>query len=207
MAGAGPGTADETDKEAQMTEQPEPAMEPETVAEQIGVDPSVDVTGEAGDRESYHGYSVDDEDQPHGSGDSLVDDRGLQNPMDEGYSPREKWSAAQGYGNTPLEEAMGETLDQRVAQELPEPDPYQEAAETPVEVLEGRFDTETSEVGDERAGRLVDPDEGARPDWEKDLVGEDVGIDGGAAGAEEAAVHIMDEAEVDGVAMDPEGRG
>ena len=59
------------------------------------------------DNESYHGYSVDDEDQPQGDGDSLVDDRGLAEPLDEGYSPPEKWSAAQGFGNTPLEEAPG----------------------------------------------------------------------------------------------------
>ena len=49
------------------------------------------------------------------------------------------------------------------------------------------------EVGAERAGRLVSPDEGAHSDDEKDLVGEDVGIDGAAASAEEAAVHIVED--------------
>ena len=49
------------------------------------------------------------------------------------------------------------------------------------------------EVGDARAGRLVDPDEGLGPDIEKDLVGDDVGIDGAAASAEEAAMHVIDE--------------
>ena len=38
-------------------------------------------------------------------------------------------------------------------------------------------------------------DEGAHPDREPDLVARDVGIDGGAAGAEEAAVHLTDEDE------------
>src|SRR5690606_35948324 len=56
---------------------------------------------ETPDSESYGEYSVDDEDQPQGDGDSLVDNRGLREPLDEGYSPPEKWSAAQGYGNTP----------------------------------------------------------------------------------------------------------
>src|SRR3954453_3633272 len=132
-----------------MTEQPE------TVAEQIGTDPSVDMTGDSSERESYHGYSVDDEDQPQSTGDSLVDDdRGVAEPLDEGYSPPEKWSPAQKFGNTPLEEAMGETLDQRVAQEVPEPDPYEDAEQTPVDVIEGRLEDEVTEVGDERAGRL-----------------------------------------------------
>ena len=152
--------------------------------------------GIAEDRESYHGYSVDDEDQPQSGGDSLVDDRGLAEPLDEGYSPPEKWSTGQGYGNTPLEEAMGEDLEQRVAQEVPEPDPYEEAAATPVAVLEGGLEDEVVEVGDERAGRLVAPDEGVHTDTEPKAYADDVGIDGAAAGAEEAAVHVIDEDQV-----------
>ena len=37
------------------------------------------------------------------------------------------------------------------------------------------------------------PDEGVREDSTKELVAEDEGIDGGAAGAEEAAVHVVRE--------------
>ena len=37
------------------------------------------------------------------------------------------------------------------------------------------------------------PDGGNGIDDEKDLVGEDVGIDGAAASAEEAAVHVIEE--------------
>jgi hypothetical protein len=92
---------------------------------------------------------------------------------------------AEGYGNTPLEEEQGETLEQRMAQEVPEPDPYVEAA-TEGEHVEG-------EVGGERTGRLVAEDAGLGPDDEKDLVADDVGIDGAAASAEEAAVHTIDE--------------
>jgi hypothetical protein len=144
------------------------------------------MTEMVGSNEEYNGYSVDDEDQPQSTGDSLVDDdRGLDDPLDEGYSPPEKWSAAQGYGNTHLEELLGETLDQRLNQEEPEPDPY-EAAETEEE-------PDVGEVGDKRSGRLVAEDEGIGPDTEKDLVAFDVGIDGAAAGAEEAAVHTIDE--------------
>lgn len=140
------------------------------------------------DADSYGDYSVDAEDQPQSGGDDLTAERGLEEPLDEGYSPPEKWSAAQGFGNTPLEEATGETLEQRLAQEEPEPDPYADA-DTLAEDVGG-------EVGEERAGRLVDTDEGARTDTEKDLVATDVGIDGAGAGAEEAAVHVIDEDDV-----------
>lgn len=138
-------------------------------------------TSPDGDREVYEGYSVDDEDQPQGEGDSLVDDRGLSEPLDEGYSPPEKWSVAEGYGNTPLEEELGETLDQRLAQEVPEPDPYREEPEP----------EHVGDVGTERAGRLVAPDQGIGEDEDKELIAEDVGIDGAASSAEEAAVHVV----------------
>ena len=177
------------------------------IASEIGTDPAVDVTGDSNDNESYHGYSVDDETQPQSTGDSLVDDERLPDPLDEGYSPPEKWSAAQGFGNTPLEESLGESLDQRVAQEEPEPDPYELAAaeaergDLATLVAEDTTDaTDTSGAGEitrdadgARAGRLVADDEGVRTDTEKDLVATDVGIDGAAAGAEEAAMHVVED--------------
>ena len=46
---------------------------------------------------------------------------------------------------------------------------------------------------DPRSGRLVEEDEGAHADLEKDMVARDAGISGGGASAEEAAVHIVDE--------------
>ena len=141
-----------------------------------------------GDQELYEGYSVDDEDQPsniEGLGDPDVDDE-----LDRGYSPPEKWSAAEGYGNTPWEEEHRETIDQRVGQEVPEEDPYEAAEKADVSDLENLDD---GEVGDQRAGRLVAPDEGLGEDTEADLVGQDVGIDGAAASAEEAAVHIVED--------------
>jgi hypothetical protein len=171
--------------------------QPDSVDAAIGTDPAVDTSGDASENESYHGYSVDDETQPQSTGDSLTDARGLAEPLDEGYSPPEKWSAAQGWGNTPLEEELGETLDQRLAQEVPEPDPYEVAA---AEAEQGEHPDDDiivepldHEVGDERSGRLVEPDEGVRLDTEGDLTAEDVGIDGAGASAEEAAVHVIDD--------------
>ena len=136
------------------------------------------------DSEVYGGYSVDDEDQPQGDGDSMSDDRGLAEPLDEGYSPPERWSVGQGYGNTPLEEELGETLDQRIAQEEPEPDPYAE---------EDLDDLDDGEVGDVRSGRLVAPDQGAHEDEDSEMFADDAGIDGAGASAEEAAMHVVDD--------------
>ncbi len=115
-----------------------------------------------------------------------LEDRGVEDILDEGFSPPEKWSPAQKFGNTAEEMREGETLDQRLAQEEPDIEPD----------LEGDL-LDDGEVGDRRAGRLVDPDEGIGMDTEKDLVGYEVGIDGAGASAEEAAVHIVDESEAD----------
>ena len=139
------------------------------------------------DGETYGDYSVDDEDQPSNLED--LPDPDVDDELDRGYSPPERYSAGQGFGNTPYEEAAGESLDQRIAQEDLEPDPYEEAerGEDPDD------DLDDGEVGDQRAGRLVDPDQGLGEDTEGDLVGDDVGIDGAAASAEEAAVHVVPE--------------
>ena len=135
-----------------------------------------------GDQEIYGGYSVDDEDQP-GNIDDLGDGD-VVDELDRGYSPPEHYSAGQGYGNTPWEEEHRETIDQRLGQEEPDANPYAERDDE---------DLDDGEVGDVRAGRLVDPDQGLGEDDEKDLVGDDVGIDGAGASAEEAAMHIVED--------------
>jgi hypothetical protein len=132
-------------------------------------------------REYYGSYSVDDEDQLQSS--DTLDGHGGSDLLDEGYSPPEKWSAGEGFGTTAAEALRGETFEQRLAQEEPEIDPY--AAQP--EYVDG------PEVGRDRAGRLVAPDEGAHFDLEEELVAADIGIDGGAASAEEAAIHVVDD--------------
>ena len=64
---------------------------------------------------------------------------------------------------------------------------------TPTPRRPPRASTSAARSATARAGRLVDEDEGLGPDVEKDLVGEDVGIDGAGASAEEAAVHVIDD--------------
>lgn len=140
------------------------------------------VSDNDGDREIYGDYSVDGEDQPsniEGLGDDDVDDE-----LDRGHAAPDHWSPGQGYGSTPWEEAHRETIDQRRDQEVPEPDPYAAAEEDL---------PSDGQVGDARAGRLVDPDQGGGPDQEADLIADDVGIDGAAASAEEAAMHIVED--------------
>jgi hypothetical protein len=46
-------------------------------------------------------------------------------------------------------------------------------------------------VGGDRAGRLVDSDNGGAEDTDDELYAVDEGIDGAAASAEEAAVHLV----------------
>jgi len=112
--------------------------------------------------------------------DAIFDDP--DETLDAGYSPPESYRG-EGFGTTAEEALEGESLDERLRQEVPEPDPYAEQTE----------DLDDGEVGTERAGRLVDPDGGIGEDTEKDLVGEDVGIDGAASSAEEAAVHVVED--------------
>ena len=112
-------------------------------------------------------------------------DRGVDDVLDEGYVTGENWSPAQGFGNTAAEMKRGETLEQRMIQEVPETVPD----ETPW----NPDPSEPREVGKSRAGRLVDANGGYQvEDSEAESVGRDVGIDGGAASAEEAAMHIIE---------------
>ncbi|MGW3122857.1 DUF5709 domain-containing protein [Streptomyces sp. NPDC001107] len=122
--------------------------------------------------------------------DTLVDD-GVDDPLDRGWSPPDRPWAVERADVTAAERQHGETLDQRLAEELPDlvmpdTDGIGDCEGTDGELLD-------NEVGAVRSGRLVAPDEGAHEDEESALVARDVGIDGAAASAEEAAMHIVDE--------------
>ncbi|MFE3826959.1 DUF5709 domain-containing protein [Streptomyces sp. NPDC059092] len=122
--------------------------------------------------------------------DTLLD-RG-SDPFDEGWSPPERPLGVESRGTTAAERSAGESLDQRLAEEVPELGPPDGDGIGDLPYGEGeRLD---DEVGDDRSGRLVAPDEGAHEDAEKDMIASDVGIDGAGASAEEAAVHLVAEA-------------
>jgi hypothetical protein len=118
-------------------------------------------------------YSDADEDDQLTQEDGLID-RGVDDLLDEGYSPPDRWKEAKD----------NETLDELLAEEEPDPAMQLDAPDE---------QAGDDEVGDQRAGRLVAPDEGFGEDTEKDLIGSEVGIDGAAASAEEAAVHVIEE--------------
>ncbi len=119
--------------------------------------------------------------------DDTLNDRGVDDVLDEGYSPAERWSAAESFGSTAEEQRQGESLDQRIAQE--EPDSNQDS-DVDEDIDE---DIDDGEVGARRAGRLVESNNGSGEDTESELVGRDIGIDGAAASAEEAAVHVIED--------------
>jgi len=115
--------------------------------------------------------------------------------LTRGYSPPER-----PYGGTSVDSGP-ESLDQLLAEEDPDPamqvydpDDKDEQRRSDEAERESEF-PQDDEVGRTRAGRLVPPDQGFGEDQEADLVADDVGIDGGAASAEEAAVHIIDDEE------------
>ena len=145
--------------------------------------------------EDLEDYQVQD------STDSLIGAPG-DDPLDRGVVPPERWSAGVRFGDTANEQSEGESLDQLLSEE--EPDPALDLDE------DDEDEDEDEDAGDEdvdglllddgpdpRAGRLVAEDEGAHPDEEEDLVATDVGIDGGGATAEEAAVHVVEEDDYD----------
>jgi hypothetical protein len=118
-----------------------------------------------------------------------VDERTYDDILDEGYSPPERPLGVSKTGTTAAEQHEGESLDERLRQEVP--DVTVPPGDGVGDLPGGEGEPVDPEAGAERAGRLVAPDEGAHPDITKELVAEDEGIDGGAAGAEEAAVHIV----------------
>jgi hypothetical protein len=124
-------------------------------------------------------------------------------PLDRGVATPERWSAGMRFGTTADEQREGESLDRLLAEEEPEAglddddeEPWEAAGDEDAadEDVDGLL---LDDGPDPRAGRLVAEDEGAHPDTEEDLVARDAGIDGGAASAEEAAVHIVEEDDYD----------
>ena len=140
-------------------------------------------------------YGTDGTDPEEASGlleaeDTLEDPRGVRDVLDTGWSPPERPWAVDDWGTTESEESAGESLDGRLARELPDRDDGDDgdglgdSSDSDGELLD-------DQVGDVRAGRLVDADGGGSEDTDDELWARDEGIDGAAASAEEAAVHVV----------------
>ncbi|WDM10764.1 hypothetical protein J3S85_03875 [Streptomyces lavenduligriseus] len=154
------------------------------------------------DQQSEQTPMADDTYQPTGGNEEQEDagpldlqdavgERTYDDMLDEGYSPPERPLGVTKHGTTAAEQNEGETLDERLGQEVPDVSapPGDEIGDLPG----GEGEPLDPEAGTVRAGRLVAPDEGSHTDTTKEEVARDVGIDGGAAGAEEAAVHVVEE--------------
>jgi Family of unknown function (DUF5709) len=139
---------------------------------------------EAADLEDYE---VED------ASDTLDGDPG-DDPLDRGVIPPQRWSAGMRLAE---QDEDSESLDELLAEEEPDISPGLD--NEPPEDIFGDEDAADEYVDglllddgpDPRAGRLVAEDEGAHAAAEADLVAHDAGIDGGAATAEEAAVHVV----------------
>ena len=140
-----------------------------------------------------------------GSGqDELLDSSEGDN---EPSSPPDLQPRATEWGTTASEQSQEETIEQRIRQELPDPDSAYGAPDN-----EGGLDHEPraggadpdsieadddflgdEEVGAAGVGQLTDPDEGEGPDVESELLGEESDASGDALSPEEAAMHIVED--------------
>lgn len=139
-----------------------------------------------------------DENEVLDASDTLEGDPG-NDPLDQGIALPQHYSAAFRYAAKGDED--DESLDELLSEEEPDvaldsEDESFDENDTSGEVSR----KERAEGADPRSGRLVSVDEevysdesGTSLSFEDEFVSADVGIDGGAATAEEAAVHVIDE--------------
>jgi hypothetical protein len=145
------------------------------------------------------GFGSDGTDPEEASGvlepQDTLDYGGVDDVLDAGWSPAERPWAVTDWGTTDRDEATGESLAGRLSREVPDPvdldgDGLGDVSDTDGELLD-------DEVGGVRAGRLAESTDGRFGDVEPELYALDVGIDGGSASAEEAAVHLVPEQDDD----------
>ena len=121
-------------------------------------------------------------------------------PLDQGVVTPDRWSAGTRYALEGEEDS--ESLDELLAEE--EPDIDDDSDEESWDENATRNDVarlERDEDADARAGRLAAPEADVYGDPDKDvpgiqdgeLLGQDTGIDGGGASAEESALHVVGE--------------
>ncbi|MEU8437556.1 DUF5709 domain-containing protein [Streptomyces sp. NPDC029216] len=139
---------------------------------------------------------------------NALDEPDLDRTLDTGYSPPDRPLAATRHGTTAAEQRSGETLDQRLAQEEPEPDGAdaglgsetapgddlagEDRGPSESEDMTGDPHGDASTAGRERAGRMAPAEEGPTV-RHISVLAHDTGVNGGAASAEEAAVHVVEE--------------
>jgi hypothetical protein len=119
----------------------------------------------------------------------VLEDDGTADVGDEGYVPQDRpWAV-----DDPAVSGEEETLDRRLSEEQPDAADDAPDGDGLGDVTGTDGELRDDEVGDARAGRLAEADAGSEgaPDPEPDLEAFDEGRAGGAASAEEAAVHVV----------------
>ncbi|MBO0832944.1 MAG: hypothetical protein J2P28_10765 [Actinobacteria bacterium] len=120
-------------------------------------------------------------------------------PLDRGVATPERWSAAMRFGSTAAEHRSGASHDRLLARE--DPDDGLDSANDRPDGISWDANATDDDIANRlandgpapRAGRLIRAvaDEAVYRTWEIDAVARDVGIDGGGATAEEAALHVV----------------
>jgi hypothetical protein len=142
------------------------------------------------------GYGTNGEDAEEASlrlePEDVLEDASTDDVLERGYSPQDRPWAVDDWGTTAFEEAQGESLDERLAREVPD-FAAGDDGDGFGDLRGGDGEPRDREVGGARAGRLAATDAGtdSAADPEPDLEAFDEGIDGGGASAEEAAVHVV----------------
>ncbi|MEE6283052.1 DUF5709 domain-containing protein [Georgenia sunbinii] len=115
-----------------------------------------------------------------------LETRGVDDLLEEGYSPPDR-DPLRGQNLTQAEVIEGDTIEERLDAE--EPEVWEPGAEP------------QPEREPDRAGRLENEDDVDGPGGrrEQDMTAEDVGVAGGAATAEEAAMRVRDEDDAIGI--------
>ena len=136
--------------------------------------------------------------EPGRDPESSLEDEGIPDLQDG--TPQQQWAsdpqehpvpgdepaAVEDYGTTADEQRRPEPLDGRLARE---------EAEAAAESEQAAETAETAVTKETEPGpvRVIEPDQGAAPDTEKDMIADDVGPDAGGYGPEESAVRIEEE--------------
>lgn len=141
-------------------------------------------------------------------GSDTLGSRPADDPLDRGLVAPVRWSAGMRFGTTAAEQQSGPSLDRRLAWDEPDsaaadatwPDESEPDDGQPDEnALEDDVARDLLDRGpDARTGRLLAATDGSYP-VDPHLVGRDAGIDGGGATAEEAAIHMLTDADINAI--------
>jgi len=143
------------------------------------------------------GYGTNGEDAEEASlrleSEDVLEDESTDDVLERGYAPQDRPWVVDDWGTTDFEEEQGESLDGRLAREVPDLTGNEDDGDGVGDLAGGEGELRDLEVGGARAGRLAETDAGTDSgrDRDPDLEAFDEGVDGGAASAEEAAVHVV----------------